>query len=1013
MSIGSVPGRLLLAVCLLVSIYLTGWTQDRCGITEVMQNLRDKNSIRETNQQFEAWLQRHQAARLASGRTEDNKTYLIPVVVHVIHRGEAIGSGTNIPDAQIISQIKVLNNDYNRLNADASHTPSEFASVAGSFNVQFVLAKQTPDGLPTNGIVRVKGSKTSWSTSDDATLKATSYWPAEDYLNIWVTNLSSTLLGYAQFPVSDLAGLEDAEDNRLTDGVVIDYAVFGSSDDGSFNLDSEFDKGRTATHEIGHFLGLRHIWGDDNDACGGDGDYVSDTPDQGGSTSGCPSNPQTSCSVHSMFQNYMDYTDDACMNIFTQGQVSRMITVMENSPRRVTLPQSKGLYEPILYTNNLTASAIVSPQANQCAGIITPQLTIKNTGSNSINTARIQLSINGTLAETKDFTFSTALASAQSTAVSFSSVALSSGATVFTFKIITMNGITDENSEDDTQTISAQVPYTIDIPFTETFAAMPSTWNVVNGDAGITWAVKQAPNTDASNTAAYLDFFNTQNSESSQDILITPAFDLSDAVAPYLTFDVAYALYQNYADQLQVYIITDCSNNPGNGAEIYSKTGSTLATVLISGSAFTPANASQWRTEVIDLKNYIGQSHVQLAFVGTSGGGNNLYLDNINVVRTVTEDVALTDIISPAPVRCTINATPVLQITNNSAVNVTSLKVVYSVNNGTAQTTLLSNITGLTPGASIEVPASAITLAKGQNTLSYTLTSPNGYTDINMADNTHTKTIIVNTASDIIPLRENFDSNSFDSQWTIVNPTEGMVWATTSTNYNQSVYFNAAANTAEGDKAWLVSPVLDFSSATTASVFFDLSYRYKDDEGNKNRQDNLQVLASADCGVTYDKILFNETGTLLSIDQNTVTSVPASASDWQRKYINLDAFAGSDGVRLAFVFTNDNGNNIYLDNIEFFVSDDPNPNAVKNPFVVYDNSPLTPSDFYITFNLEERQPVQYELVDIMGRPLTTQTLPDVLNQTYEVNAGSTSTGIYMLRLRIGQSMYTTKVYIGQ
>ncbi|HEY9045280.1 MAG TPA: choice-of-anchor J domain-containing protein, partial [Ohtaekwangia sp.] len=970
MSIGRAGGRLLVMVCLLVLVYLKGWTQDRCGITEVMQNLRNKNTVRESDKQFENWLLQRQASRLANGRTETETKYYIPVVVHVIHRGEAVGSGTNIPDAQIISQIKVLNNDYNRLNADASNTPSEFTSVAGSFNVEFVLAKQTPDGQATNGIVRVKGSKTSWSTSDDATLKATSYWPAEDYLNIWVTNLSSTLLGYAQFPVSDLDGLEDASDNRLTDGVVIDYAVFGSTDDGSFNIDSEFNKGRTATHEIGHYLGLRHIWGDDNGACGGDGDYVSDTPDQGSETSGCPSNPQTSCSVHNMFQNYMDYTDDACMNLFTQGQVSRMITVMENSPRRVTLPQSKGLYDPVVYSNNLDAIAIVSPAANQCAGTITPQVTIKNTGSNSASAAKIQLRINGTVTETKSVTFSPVLASLQSTTISFSSVTLTSGSTAFAFEILTMNGAADENADDNIQSVTAQVPYTIQSPFEETFATLPSTWNIVNGDAGITWAVKQAPNADASNTAAYLNFFNGQNSESSQDVLITPIFDLSNASAPYLTFDVAYALYQGYTDELQVYILSDCSNNLSNGTELYDKSGSTLATVLISGSAFTPSNASQWRTEIIDLKKYIGQSHVQLAFVGISGGGNNLYLDNINVVQTITEDVALTDIVSPAPVRCTTAATPKLQITNQSAVNVTSLQVVYSINKGTAQTISLSNIEGLTPGASIEIPVSSITLKEGQNTLSYQLTYPNGYTDIDVSDNTYTKIVVVNTASDIIPLRENFDSNSFEDQWVIVNPAGGMDWQTITTNYNQSVYFNAANNTTEGDKAWLVSPTLNFSSATTASVFFDLSYRYKEEEGNKNSQDNLQVLASTDCGVTYDKVLFDETGTSLSINQNTVTTAPAAASDWQRKYINLTALAGQEQVRLAFVFTNDNGSNVYLDNIEFYTSDDPNPNAVKNPFVVYDSDPITPNDFYITFNLSERQPVQYQLVDVMGRQVT-------------------------------------------
>src|SRR6185436_125859 len=120
-------------------------------------------------------------------------------VVHVIHKGEAIGSGSNISDAQILSQIKILNQDFPRANADAVNTPAEFQSVAGSVNLNFVLAKQDPEGNLSTGIVRAKGSRSTWTINDETTLKATSYWPAEDYLNIWVTDLSSTLLGYAQF----------------------------------------------------------------------------------------------------------------------------------------------------------------------------------------------------------------------------------------------------------------------------------------------------------------------------------------------------------------------------------------------------------------------------------------------------------------------------------------------------------------------------------------------------------------------------------------------------------------------------------------------------------------------------------------------------------------------------------------------------------------------------------------------------------------------------------------------
>ncbi len=168
----------------------------------------------------------------------------------------------------------------------------EFIPVAGNMDIEFVLAQLDPGGNPTNGINRVKGTKANWNMSDDEQLKALSYWNANNYLNIWICNLTD-FAGYTQFPVSTLPGLENSSTNPLTDGIVIWYRAFGSSDYGTFNLDNGLNKGRTATHEVGHFFGLRHIWGDQSNCRGTD--YVSDTPPQSSSTSGCPSHPQPQC----------------------------------------------------------------------------------------------------------------------------------------------------------------------------------------------------------------------------------------------------------------------------------------------------------------------------------------------------------------------------------------------------------------------------------------------------------------------------------------------------------------------------------------------------------------------------------------------------------------------------------------------------------------------------------------------------------------------------------------------
>lgn len=440
----------------------------------------------EKTSQFELWLQQQQqdkAKRLGNQRIA--ATYQVPVVVHIIHNSEAVGMGKNISDAQILSQISVLNKDYKRLNADAVNTPSEFLPLAGVFDVEFVLAKQSPEGLTTNGIVRVQGPKTSWTMNDNYEIKSLSYWPAEDYLNIWVCNLTD-YLGYSQFPVSGLPGLENSSTNRLTDGVVIAYNVFGSSDDGAFDLQANYTKGRTTTHELGHFFGLRHIWADDNGGCNGT-DYVDDTPNQAGSTSGCPAHPRVTCTdVTAMFQNYLDYTNDNCMNLFTQGQVGRMVTVIENSPRRASLTTSHGLSTPSPVANDLGIKGIIAPLAGECSAPFVPAVEIRNYGNNTVASARIRLRKDGVITETKDFNFSPGLSPLASTTANFSPISFSSGNHNVAFEILLTNAVADANALNNTEDQDVSIPQNITVPFVENFNAMPATWSTVNPDQSIT-----------------------------------------------------------------------------------------------------------------------------------------------------------------------------------------------------------------------------------------------------------------------------------------------------------------------------------------------------------------------------------------------------------------------------------------------------------------------------------------------------------------------------------------------
>lgn len=996
-------GTWLLILLTVLTSFVNAFSQERCGTVEYIKAL-DKNSFRQKESDFELWLTR-KIEDTKSRINAASSTFRIPVVVHIIHKGEAIGVGSNISEAQVQSQINVLNNDFNRLNADAVNTPSEFLSVAGNVNVEFILAKQTPEGLPTNGIVRIKGSKNVWTVDDDASLKGTSYWPAEDYLNVWVTDLGAGLLGYAQFPISSLSGLNGVDDNRLTDGVVVDFMAFGSIDDGSFNLYSSFNKGRAATHEIGHFFGLRHIWGDDNGQCGGNGDYVSDTPDQGDNTSGCPTHPYTTCGNHTMFQNYMDYTNDNCMNLYTQGQISRIETVISESPRRASLTNSHGLIDPEPLANDMGIQEILSPGVNECTNSIQPAVVLKNNGTNAVSSTTLKITLNQNVIETKSFNFTPALQPSKTAEVIFNNVSVDPGNHMVIFNIMQTNGTDDAKDLDNQKTVPTYIPYSASLPLQEKLDALPSSWALQNSDDEITWAIREVTNSTSSNKAVYLNFYQYNNAIGEVDRLVTPLVDLSNATSPYLTFDVAYSQYQNKQDSLKIYVLSNCSPLD-DGIEVYSKYGGSLATTSSMNSSFVPSGSGQWRKEVIDLREFIGQAKIQIAFVGINDQGNNLYVDNVRIVGDLTENLALRQVAKPSPIQCSDDVEPVLLVENLGSSPVNTFKIKYAVNGGAVQTTPVNDL-NLLPGEQTEVSLPSIGLSDGENTLSFEIYEPNELPDTHPEDNQIIVQTILNSFQDHIPLRENFD-NEWESAWSIVNPKGEMKWRETTTNFDNSIYFNAHDNSILGDQAWLASPVLDFSNTTAASVFFDLSYRHRD-----SANDELKILASRNCGESYDEVLYIKSGASITGVSSASAWTPSQPSHWDRIFVNLNSLVGEENARLAFVFTNANGNNIYLDNIEFFTSDDPDPFVPENPYKIYGSNSENHLDFFVTFNLEARQSVNLQIVDMTGQLIANQELDDVLNQTFLIDAANRSAGIYIVRLLINNRYYADKIYLSQ
>ncbi|QDG79520.1 zinc metalloprotease [Labrenzia sp. PHM005] len=309
-----------------------------------------------TNETYQTNRRRIETFSRTARLAERTSIVRIPVVVHILFNE----TEENISQSQIDSQIRILNEDYRAKNADLSKVPDPFKPFVADPMIEFALAIRDPMGNETTGITRTWTSMEEFPYDRfdpaaiaklDSAIKHDEFgkaaWPTDRYLNMWVCNIEGGLLGYAQFPGGPAA----------TDGVVINTTAFGS--EGTAN--APFNLGRTAVHEVGHYLDLLHIWGDDGIGCQGS-DNVVDTPNQAGSNTGTPSFPKMSCNngPHGdMFMNYMDYVNDAAMFMFTKGQVARMNAALAG-PRRA-LTESEGL-TPV-GTPAFVAGDLINPEA--------------------------------------------------------------------------------------------------------------------------------------------------------------------------------------------------------------------------------------------------------------------------------------------------------------------------------------------------------------------------------------------------------------------------------------------------------------------------------------------------------------------------------------------------------------------------------------------------------------------------------------------------------------------------
>lgn len=534
---------------------------------------------------------------------KSNAVYQIPVVFHIIHQY----GDENISKAQILDQLRILNEDFGRMNADTVNTRQVFASVAADAQIEFVLATKDPQGNCTEGINRVYSSLTNEARDN---VKPVSYWPSDKYLNIWVVKSiqnssgddGTITLGYAQFPW-------DRGSRPTTDGIVLraDYV-------GTIGTSNTSKAGRVATHEVGHWLGLFHTFqgGCSNVSWG---EKINDTPPAANPNFGCNTSIN-SCNndvpdLPDQIENYMDYSNGNCQNMFTLGQKQQMHFMIQQ-------------YRSVLVSaSNLTAAGI-GGNTSTCK----PVADFSNIGKTACTDGQVEfidLSYNATITN-RTWTFTGGTPATSSDA---NPIVTYANPGIYQVKLEVSNGNGGTSITRQNLVVVGPLVSETSIPVQEGFEGAnfpPNGWKVDGGTAG---AWQEVTGVGSNSNSCVRASINAGTEDGAIYEMILPAYDFLAVSDPRLTFDLAYAKRESTsADRLRVYASTDCGQS---WVLVYQRAGTQMESTSPTTNFFTPTDQSQWRSFQILLTNYKGRRNVQLKIEAISNSGNNIYLDNIDI----------------------------------------------------------------------------------------------------------------------------------------------------------------------------------------------------------------------------------------------------------------------------------------------------------------------------------------------------------------------------------------------
>jgi hypothetical protein len=968
----------------------------------------------------------------------------IPVVFHIVLSNPYV-----ITDEAVKSQIDVMNTDFAGLNADSTNIPAAFQAVRGHSLIRFVLAKRTPSGQLTNGIDRVSSSTTGDPNNIVDSIKRKSLggadaWDPNLYLNIWVGNISGGqgVLGYTQIPGSG---------SPLDDGVFCNILGFGIS---SCNAGS-YNKGRTIVHELGHYFGINHIWGDDEtepNECSGDdfraltddgstytlpltlynphgkgntSDDIGDTPNQSVASNDCGSGIVTDqCTPTSpgiMYENFMDYTMDNCYSLFTKKQVARMEYVLQNyrssliTSTGATAPAGAPAVDaaPILSVNpggieTTGCTSIFHPSTLTCAGNIVPKVLIKNNGLNTITSITVGYVLNGGTPVT--VSVNTNLVSGATQMISFPSIAVPIGNYIFKFFTKNANGsATDNVPANDTLTATLSVPNPVPLPLSESFensVCPPTGWAIINPGNDVTWT-KTTPGKNSAHSMFINNF--DDNPVGQTDEIRTPKLTLASADPVVITFDLAHKNYPDaaYNDSLQVLVSNDC----GATFKIYfNKAGAALATAGSSDQAYINPAASDWQTQKITLTgSVLSAGNIIVAFKSTSDWGNNIFIDNINIKQETSRDISVIAVNPPAAIDCAEPTIPTATVKNVGFSTITSFKVSYKIDNGALSETTVSGVS-LAADQEINVPLNTFTPATGQHKITVFTTAPTsslGTGDQSPLNDTLTKPFFV-VGKVNPPVTEDFENAVFPPPtWVVGNDDGGITWERTTQTAKTGAasmviknFNNSSTGTTDKFVSSVITGTTDFD---TVFVSFDYAYAL----GNSTSlSDTLELQVTTDCGQTFTTVWKNwGSGLQTNTDQSAGGFVP-DANDWKNVSLNLFKQVGTNDFQLYFVDKGNKQNNLYIDNINLYGITVP-ARLKQQGYLIY------PNPFHQQFFIRNYEvPVTLQSAHIynsVGQLVWSKTYNGNAYTQMPVDLGNLQSGVYFLKLQYSDKSVVQKI----